>query len=80
MESIFVRQHYGDGRLRIVDVERAALGNQLHQLRALVIGLAHVECNRDAVGSGPRTEDGEAEHPNDIPYAEFGIRDIIPSG
>jgi hypothetical protein len=29
--------------------------------------------------AGLRFADGKAEHPNNVPYAELGIRDIIPS-
>ena len=35
--SIFVRQHHSDGGLRIVDVQRAAGRDQLHQTRGAVV-------------------------------------------
>lgn len=40
--SIFVGQHDGDGGLRIIDVEGAAGGDELDQLRAAVV-VADVE-------------------------------------
>ena len=35
--SIFVRHHHGDGGLRVVDVERAAGGNQFDKPRCAVV-------------------------------------------
>jgi len=51
--SIPVRHHHGDGGLRVVNIERAAGGDELDQPGPLGVGLAHVERNGDAVRSGP---------------------------
>ena len=65
---IFVRHHHGDGGLRVVNVERAAGGNQLHELGAAVV-VADVEGDGDAVGSGTTAGDGKFGHPDDVPEA-----------
>ncbi len=64
--SIFVRHHHGDGGLCVVDVERAAARNQLHEARGAIV-VADVKRKRKAVGSGPRSPDGKAKHPDNIP-------------
>ena len=71
-------QHDGDGGGGVVHVERAALGYQLDEAGAGVV-VADVERNGDTVHAGAGAEDGKAGHPHDIPYAELGIRDLIPS-
>ena len=43
--SIFVRHHHGDGGLRVVNVERAASGNQFDEARLAVV-VADVERER----------------------------------
>lgn len=46
--SILVRQHDRDGRMRIVEVERAADGAQGDQRWFRVVGVAHVKLKRQA--------------------------------
>ena len=76
--SIFVRQHDGDGGLRVVYVERAASGNQLYKAgRAVVV--ADIQGDGQAVATWAGADDRKARKPYDIPYAELGIRDVIPS-
>ncbi len=55
MLSILVRQPHGDRGLGVVDVERAACRNQLHKLRALVVGLPHVERHGHPLGRPQET-------------------------
>ena len=64
--SIFVRQHDGDGGLRVVNVECATLRDELDQLGGAVV-VADVERDRDAVNTWAGAKDGKSCHPNDIP-------------
>ena len=68
MRSILVGHHYGDGGLGIVDVQRAAHGDQLDQAGAMGV-IADVEGERQAGLAGARFADGKAEHPDNIPEA-----------
>jgi len=45
--SIFVGHHHGDGGFGFVHVERVALGNQLHELGAVIV-VADIQGNRHA--------------------------------
>ena len=76
--SIYVRRHYRDGGLRVVPVERATRGDQLDETRVAVV-VADVERHGQAVGARPGAQNRKAKHGENIPYAELGIRDIIPS-
>jgi hypothetical protein len=64
--SILVRHHNGDGGLRVVNVECAASGDQLHETGAAVV-VADVERKGHPGLSGLRLADGKAEHPDNIP-------------
>jgi hypothetical protein len=64
--------------LRVVNVQSATHSNQLDEPRGFVV-VADIEGERQALLAGLRFADGKAEHPNNIPYAELGIRDVIPS-
>jgi len=62
------RQHHGDGGLRVVNVPRAASGNQLHQLGAVVV-VADIERDGQAVNPWTAADDREAQHPANVPKA-----------
>lgn len=47
--SIFVRQHHGDGGLRVVNVKRATLGDELYKAGGPVVGVFDVQGHRQAV-------------------------------
>ena len=49
LRSVLVRQHQRQSGLRVVNVQRGASGDELHQLRAVVV-VANVERDRQAVG------------------------------
>jgi hypothetical protein len=73
--SILVGEHDGDGGPGIVDVERAAGGDELHK-PCLPIVVADVEGDGHAVraalatsGAGASAQDREAQHPDDVPQA-----------
>ena len=66
LRSVLVRQHQGQSRLRVVNVERAASGNQFYQLGGTVV-VANIQGHRQAVGVAVAAEDGKARHPNQIP-------------
>ncbi len=47
--SVFIRPHDGDGRLRVLNVQRATGRNQLDQLGAVVV-VADIQGHWQAVG------------------------------
>jgi len=57
--SFLTRHHYGYGRSRVVNVQRAACGNQFHQLGAVVV-VADIEREMQAVLVGLRFVNGKA--------------------
>ena len=70
-------QHHSNGRLRVIHVARSTLGHQLNELGAAVV-IADIQRDGHTLAA-PTTQDGKAQHPADVNYAELGIRDIIPS-
>src|ERR1035438_5273244 len=63
--SIFVRQHDSNGGLRIVNVECAASGEELHQLGAVIV-VAHIQGDGQAVATWAGADDRKACKPYDI--------------
>src|ERR1035441_1486052 len=59
--SVFFWQHDRDGRPRVVDVERAASGDQLNKLRSAVV-VADIESHRQTVETGPAAKHGKPPH------------------
>jgi hypothetical protein len=76
---VFVGEHDGYGSLRIVEIHATDLGDQFHTLGGLLLRVANVEFKDNPPGVGALVDCRPAEHPEDIPYAELGIRDVIPS-
>lgn len=66
---ILVGEHDGDGRGRVVHVNRASGGAEGHQAGRVLVGVPDVERYRNADGASLGAGDGEAEHPDDIPEA-----------
>ncbi len=66
--SIFIRHHHGDGGLRIVNVERAASGDQFDEARTVVV-VADIQGDGDAVATWAGADDPETGHPDNIPKA-----------
>ena len=58
-----------------MDVARAADGEQFHRAGGAVV-VADVEVNGHTVGVGLGGAEGKAGEPQDVPYAEVGIRDV----
>jgi len=65
---IFVWHHHGDGGLRVVNVERAASGNQFDEAGTLIV-VADIQGNGDSVATWAAAKDSETEHPDNIPKA-----------
>ncbi len=66
--SILVRHHHGDGGLRVVNIQRAACGNQFDETGTLVV-VADIERDRYAVNTWAAADDSETKHPDNIPKA-----------
>jgi len=65
-KSAFVGQHDGDGWLRIVQVERAASGDEFDEPGASVV-VADIERNGHAVNASPAAANGKPQHGQNIP-------------
>jgi hypothetical protein len=64
--SIFIGHHDRDFGLRVVNVHRAASGNQFDKAGALVV-VADIKRNWQPCLPGLRFAHGKAGHPNDVP-------------
>jgi len=60
-DLILPRHHDGDGRLRIVDVERAASGGEFHQLCAAIV-VGDIERIGDTVATAIEPFDSKPKH------------------
>ena len=63
---ILPRQHHGDGRFWVVNVEGAANGGQPDKAGAAVV-VADIQRHRQTVATGAAAKDGETCHSQDIP-------------
>ena len=66
--SIFTGLHDGDGGLRVVNIQRAASGDEFYQAGGAVV-VADIERNGDALNSWAGAMDGKSQHPNQVPEA-----------